>query len=45
MTPQTLGDGVRLVLGANDHLEWSAAPSTKMLGEDMLIEFDVHGTD
>jgi len=42
VTPQTMGDGIRLVLGANDHLKWSAAPSTKMLGEDLLVELDVY---
>ena len=31
------------MLGTNDHLEWSAAPSTKMLGEDLLVELDVYG--
>ncbi len=43
VTPQTLGEGVRLVLGAGDGLPWSAAPRTKMLGEDLLVDIDVHG--
>ncbi|HUL73194.1 MAG TPA: bifunctional diaminohydroxyphosphoribosylaminopyrimidine deaminase/5-amino-6-(5-phosphoribosylamino)uracil reductase RibD [Vicinamibacterales bacterium] len=45
VTPHTLGDGVRLVLGAGDHLEWSAPPTMRTLGDDLLVELDVHGTD
>ena len=41
VTPQTLGEGVQLALGTRD-FPWSSAPVTKMLGEDMLVELDVH---
>lgn len=41
VTPQTLGEGVQLALGTYD-FGWSSAPVTKMLGEDILVELDVH---
>jgi diaminohydroxyphosphoribosylaminopyrimidine deaminase/5-amino-6-(5-phosphoribosylamino)uracil reductase len=44
VTSQTMGEGVRLVLGAADHLDWAGTPTTKMLGEDLLVELDVYGT-
>lgn len=42
VTSQTMGEGVRLKLGENDGLPWADAPTTKLLGEDLLVELDVH---
>ena len=42
VTPHTLGEGVRLTLGASDGLQWNGPPATKLLGEDLLVDIDVH---
>jgi diaminohydroxyphosphoribosylaminopyrimidine deaminase/5-amino-6-(5-phosphoribosylamino)uracil reductase len=45
VTPQRLGDGVPM-LAMDGPDGWAAGPSrTRQLGDDLLIEFDVHGTD
>ncbi len=41
VTAHTLGEGVQMVLGTQD-LGWASAPEAKMLGEDVLVELDVH---
>ncbi len=43
VTPEMLGHGVRLTLGAGERLAWTHPPRTKMLGDDLLMEIDVHG--
>jgi diaminohydroxyphosphoribosylaminopyrimidine deaminase/5-amino-6-(5-phosphoribosylamino)uracil reductase len=42
VTPATLGDGVPLH-DAPHAVLWDAPPRVRLLGEDTLIEFDVHG--
>jgi diaminohydroxyphosphoribosylaminopyrimidine deaminase/5-amino-6-(5-phosphoribosylamino)uracil reductase len=45
MTSRTLGRGLPLVPGAGSQLHWEMPPRITRLGDDVLVEFDVHRTD
>jgi len=45
MTTRTLGRGLPLEPGAGSQLHWEMPPRITRLGDDVLVEFDVHRTD
>lgn len=45
VTPRELGGGVPLVAALGPRVTAPGPPRTRQLGEDLLIEFDVHGID
>jgi diaminohydroxyphosphoribosylaminopyrimidine deaminase/5-amino-6-(5-phosphoribosylamino)uracil reductase len=45
MTPRALGRGLPLAPGAGRQLRWDMPPRIARLGDDVLVEFDVHRTD
>ena len=45
ITPRQVGDGVPLDLDVGRDFLWELPPRVTRLGDDMLVECDVHGTD